>query len=293
MHRDLRFRGSHHNALAAFGKLAKDDPDFDSHLRAFANTPLEAALNAAREARPDRSAESYRPTAGGPPTLSTISAVSHWWGFSFVLPRAALQELATCSDLFPAFVGLLGPLPIHLEFLVPLVALYLEKDFPAASAVDDGAGVYLSATWLAPQRILPTAIEWSFIYSALGGNLVLDVFGEGRRNGTSVDVYPWKPAAADNQLWTYVNGLYLVSKQSGRVLDIRNWNPKDGGIVEIWDWNGGANQQWQIGADGFIRSVMNQHVLDVKGALARPGTAVISWSQKSTGTLNQQWHVAF
>jgi ricin-type beta-trefoil lectin protein len=84
-----------------------------------------------------------------------------------------------------------------------------------------------------------------------------------------------------------------VSKQSGRVVDLASSDPNEGATIQIWDWNGGTNQQWQIDGDGFIRSMMNQYVLNVSGGSTQPGTLVISWPQQSTNNANEQWTTDF
>ena len=53
-----------------------------------------------------------------------------------------------------------------------------------------------------------------------------------------------------NQKWIFEpvgDGLYkIVSKLSGRCLDVVGMSMEDGAGIQIWDYMGGDNQQWRI-----------------------------------------------
>ncbi|MEV4389960.1 ricin-type beta-trefoil lectin domain protein [Micromonospora sp. NPDC049580] len=114
---------------------------------------------------------------------------------------------------------------------------------------------------------------------------------------------------------------------SNRCLDVNGASQADGSVVQIWDCNGGANQQWtlttsnqltvygnkcldvpgtaagtrariltcnggsgqqwRVNADGTITGVGSGLCLDVNGAGTANGTAVQIWT--CTGGSNQQW----
>lgn len=285
-----RLDAGERSSLGALQALASQDPSFARQLRELAREPLQAASRAAgRRTRPTQ----LRAT-DATPTLATISAEAFWWGYHFVIPEASMEALSASGDIVSTFLGLLGAIAPELELVLAPVELFLEIEFATAKGIDDGAGVYLSASWVAPALIIPTPIEWELVESGLGNDLVLDVQGFQTDNGTPVDVYTKKDSGTDNQLWTYVNDLYLVSKQSGRVLEIASFDPSDGAKIQIYDWNGGTNQQWTIDGDGFIRSVMNGNVLDVQGGSTEPGTRVISWPPKRDPPAdNQSWTTDF
>ena len=57
--------------------------------------------------------------------------------------------------------------------------------------------------------------------------------------------------------------------------------------VDIWDCNGGANQQWTLSSNGTVVGRESGLCLDVTGAGTANGTAVELWG--CTGGSNQQW----
>ena len=55
-------------------------------------------------------------------------------------------------------------------------------------------------------------------------------------------------------------------------------NATAGARVQIWDCNGGANQQWTLNGNGTISNGQTGLCLDVNGAGTANGTAVIVWT---------------
>jgi hypothetical protein len=80
----------------------------------------------------------------------------------------------------------------------------------------------------------------------------------------------------------------LVSAQSGRCLDVPNASTTNGTQVEIWDCNGGGNQQWTRLSNGELQ-VYGNKCLDVGGHATAPGSPVSIWD--CNGGANQQWTV--
>lgn len=78
----------------------------------------------------------------------------------------------------------------------------------------------------------------------------------------------------------------VVGAGSGRCLDVPNASQTAGTQVELWDCNGGANQQWTSTAAGELR-VYGNSCLDANGQGTTPGTKAIIWS--CTGGANQKW----
>ncbi len=70
-------------------------------------------------------------------------------------------------------------------------------------------------------------------------------------------------------------------------MDAYNNQTTPGTKVEIWSCNGGANQQWQLNANGTITSVQSGLCLDVAGASTANGALVELWT--CNGQSNQQW----
>ncbi|MGC9670763.1 ricin-type beta-trefoil lectin domain protein [Planosporangium sp. 12N6] len=80
----------------------------------------------------------------------------------------------------------------------------------------------------------------------------------------------------------------LVSAASGRCLDVPNQVQTNGTQVEIWDCNGGANQQWAQVSNGALQ-VYGTKCLDVLNQATAPGSPVALWDCNAGA--NQQWRV--
>ncbi|MBB5803498.1 hypothetical protein F4560_003266 [Saccharothrix ecbatanensis] len=85
----------------------------------------------------------------------------------------------------------------------------------------------------------------------------------------------------------------LVSKHSGKVLDVQNPNTSDGAKVGQWTWNGKAWQQWEVrdSGGGYVNLVSRHSgkCLDVLGASQANGADIVQWA--CNGATNQQWQV--
>jgi hypothetical protein len=75
---------------------------------------------------------------------------------------------------------------------------------------------------------------------------------------------------------------------SGRCLDVPNASQTDGTTLQIWDCNGGANQQWTLTTSGQL-TVYGSKCLDVPGHATTAGTRVQVWT--CNGGTNQQWRL--
>jgi hypothetical protein len=80
----------------------------------------------------------------------------------------------------------------------------------------------------------------------------------------------------------------IVGAQSGRCLDVSGQSTANGAAVELWDCNGGANQQWTKAANGALQ-VYGSKCLDVPNHATTAGTQVAIWD--CNGGTNQQWTV--
>ncbi|MEU4519051.1 RICIN domain-containing protein [Amycolatopsis sp. NPDC024027] len=78
----------------------------------------------------------------------------------------------------------------------------------------------------------------------------------------------------------------VVGAGSGRCLDVPNASQAAGAQVELWDCNGGADQQWTSTAAGELR-VYGSSCLDAGGQGTTPGTKAIIWT--CAGGSNQKW----
>ncbi len=90
-----------------------------------------------------------------------ITANAFWWGDNIVFPEPVMKTLNTVGDIAKALGPLLASAAAAAEFLLPFIPLiigYVVADFAIMKAIDQGKGVYLSATWLAPPLLIPTPI---------------------------------------------------------------------------------------------------------------------------------------
>ena len=75
---------------------------------------------------------------------------------------------------------------------------------------------------------------------------------------------------------------------SNRCLDVPNSSQTDGTYLQLWDCNGGANQQWTLTSTNQL-TVYGTKCLDVPGHATDRGTRVEIWT--CNGGANQQWRL--
>jgi hypothetical protein len=80
----------------------------------------------------------------------------------------------------------------------------------------------------------------------------------------------------------------IVGAQSGRCLDVTGQATTNGTAAELWDCNGGANQQWTRTSTGTLQ-VYGNKCLDVPNHATAAGTKVDIWD--CNGGANQRWTV--
>jgi hypothetical protein len=80
----------------------------------------------------------------------------------------------------------------------------------------------------------------------------------------------------------------LRGSGSNRCLDVPNASTANGTLLDIWDCNGGANQQWASLSNGELQ-VYGSKCLDVPGHATAAGTRVEIWD--CNGGANQQWNL--
>jgi hypothetical protein len=72
----------------------------------------------------------------------------------------------------------------------------------------------------------------------------LDVYRNGKTNGTKVDLFPCNGGA--NQRWSFGNSGQIQSQSSGKCLDAPGYRAQV--QLDIWACNGGQNQTWSFTA---------------------------------------------
>ena len=80
----------------------------------------------------------------------------------------------------------------------------------------------------------------------------------------------------------------LRGSGSNRCLDVPNTSTANGTLLNIWDCNGGANQQWAYLSNGELQ-VYGSKCLDVPNHATAAGTRVEIWD--CNGGANQQWNL--
>lgn len=80
----------------------------------------------------------------------------------------------------------------------------------------------------------------------------------------------------------------IVGQQSGRCVDITGRSTTNGTQAELWDCNGGTNQQWTYTATKQL-VVYGNKCLDASGQGTSNGTQAVIWD--CNGQPNQQWNL--
>ena len=80
----------------------------------------------------------------------------------------------------------------------------------------------------------------------------------------------------------------IIGAGSGRCVDVSGASQTLGTQVELWDCNGGTNQQWTATSAGELR-VHGSDCLDASGQGTVSGTKVDIWS--CNGQANQKWNL--
>ncbi|MFC6086012.1 lectin [Sphaerisporangium aureirubrum] len=80
----------------------------------------------------------------------------------------------------------------------------------------------------------------------------------------------------------------LRSVNAGKCIDVNGNSQTNGTQMQIWDCNGGANQQWASTSANELR-VYGNKCLDVNGGGTADGTSVIIWD--CNGQNNQKWRL--
>ena len=91
-----------------------------------------------------------------------ITAEAFWWGYHFVIPENVMKDLNKAGNVISVFMSLGGSIIAasggSLAPLVAVVAAYVAAELVLMNTLDQGKGIYLSATWVAPAAIIPTPI---------------------------------------------------------------------------------------------------------------------------------------
>jgi hypothetical protein len=132
--------------------------------------------------------------------------------------------------------------------------------------------------------------------SARHSGKAMTVLNNGTANGTNLEQRAIAdPNIADSQNWIVAplgSGQHsVIGSFSGRAADVYNVSTANGANIKLWDYWGGNNQKYTLGAtdSGFFRltPVHSGKAVDVNGASTADGATVVQWQY--TGAQNQQW----
>lgn len=114
---------------------------------------------------------------------------------------------------------------------------------------------------------------------------------------TAITALPERMFSSDVQArgQTIESGAYykIVSRHSGKVLDVQRRSTSNGGSVQQWDWHGDTNQQWKIEdlGNGYYKIVARHSgkVLALPRRSTSNGERIQQWEWNGGST--QQWKI--
>jgi hypothetical protein len=136
---------------------------------------------------------------------------------------------------------------------------------------------------VSPRFRLPGGLGWT----ALGWCLVVTGCGTAPEAGT---------AAGGVKVTSKTQALVVAGDQSlrtlGKCVDVPGWNDANGTQPQLYDCNGGTNQQWEFWDDGTVRPTFNtSKCLDLPGWETANGTPIQIYD--CDGGSNQQWTLGY
>lgn len=132
-------------------------------------------------------------------------------------------------------------------------------------------------------------------------NKCLDIVNISKDNGAKIQL--WEDVDGKNQTWSFTEleedknivsgGKYkIISKNSGKAIEVGYSSQENGGIVQQWDYEDGINQQWYLQnvEDKYFKIIADHSgkVLTVKNAQTNDGTIVEQRNYE--GNDNQLWY---
>jgi hypothetical protein len=82
------------------------------------------------------------------------------------------------------------------------------------------------------------------------------------------------------------SGPITAGDDSGKCVDDNAQSTANGTKIQMWDCNGGSNQNWTVEPDGTLQ--VYGKCMDITGANYNNGTNIELWD--CNGGANQQWH---
>lgn len=153
--------------------------------------------------------------------------------------------------------------------------------------VNEGTAILKGAE---DSSMIPTS-QWFLTLGADGTHVSSDYYLRETNDGGQMvkGITPYQTT----QPTPYVSSYRIVGRQSGRTLEVKGQSTADGSGIDIWDWNGGSNQQWSLvpyGAGVYeIVGLQSGKALDVAGQSTANGAAVDLWDVNNGA--NQLWYI--
>jgi Ricin-type beta-trefoil lectin domain len=165
-----------------------------------------------------------------------------------------------------------------------------EINVPVAPAVLGGAGSQRTQNNGAP--LPPGRMLYSGMIVSRASSRCVDVEAQAGNQG---NIRQWTCNGGDNQLWdVYDVGrgeVAIVSRASGRVMDVQGGGTQNGANIGQYNWTGGANQRWRLdqASRGFSRiiSAGSSKCVDLDTKGSDDGANILQW--ECHGRPNQEW----
>jgi hypothetical protein len=134
--------------------------------------------------------------------------------------------------------------------------------------------------------------RWYDVVNANSGKCV-DARAAGTANGTAIQQYDCNNSFAQHfQFQPTSGGYYRVNQRNNaaQVWDVSGVNMNDGGLIQLWAYGGGNNQQWlpQQNANGTWRFIARHSgkCLDVPGSSTANSVQLQQWTCNGTNAQN-------
>lgn len=155
----------------------------------------------------------------------------------------------------------------------------------------------ISALWTATAFAqFQSGQDYRIVSTCGAGTSVLAIQGSSTANGASL-VIANRDASSTGQIFRLntVSGnlLSVISRVSGKSLDVNNWSRENGAPIIQWDYFSNPNQQFRMisNADGTFsfQAVHSARYIDLPHGNTTPGTRLIQYD--ATGLCNQKYRL--
>lgn len=129
------------------------------------------------------------------------------------------------------------------------------------------------------------------INSAVNTSMAIDVSGNGRKNGTKIQLWSEHRGLAQQFRLEYRNNYYvIVHVSSGKVLDVSGGRAANGTKVQLYSYNNTNAQKWELISKGgtygggyfSIKSALGNYYLDVKNGDRNKGAQIQIYTGNNT-----------